>query len=60
MQQPRLGAARALVRAEICTATHCHTLQHNATHWETLPRTAAHCDTMQHPATHLAQGTGAR
>jgi len=38
------------------TATHCntlqHALQHTATHCSTLPHTATHCNTLQHTATH--------
>ena len=36
-------------------ATHCHTLQHNATpatHCNTLQHTATHCNTLLHTATH--------
>jgi len=34
------------------TATHCNTLQHTATHCNTLQHTATHCNTRQHAATH--------
>jgi len=30
------------------TATHCNTLQHSATHYNTLQHTAAHCNILQH------------
>ena len=35
------------------TATHCNTLQHFATHCNTLQHTATHCSTLQHTATWL-------
>jgi len=34
------------------TATHCNTLQHITTHCNTLQHTATHCNTLQHTATH--------
>ena len=34
------------------TATHCNTLQHTATHCNTLQHSATHCNTLQHSATH--------
>jgi len=42
------------------TATHCNTLQHTATHcntlhlmeWQVIAGTARHCNTLQHTATH--------
>ena len=33
-------------------ATHCNTLHHTATHCNTLQHTATHCNTLQHTATH--------
>ena len=33
-------------------ATHCNTLQHTATHCITLQHTATHCNTLQHTAAH--------
>ena len=34
------------------TATHCNTLQHTATHCSILQHTATHCSTLQHTAAH--------
>jgi len=46
----------------VCTATHCNTLQHTATHYRAeserkrpptrVQHTATHCNTLQHTATH--------
>jgi len=48
------------IRARAVTATHCHTLQHTATHCNTLPHAATH-HTLQHTAaTHPRPGTRAR
>ena len=34
------------------TATHCNTLHHTATHCNTLQHTVTHCNTLHHTATH--------
>jgi len=37
-----------VVSMNMCTATHCNTLQYTATHCNTLQHTATHCNTLQH------------
>jgi len=44
--------SQACVSSVQHTATHCNTLQHSAAHCKTLQHTAAHCNTLQHTATH--------
>jgi len=46
-----------LTPGEVCTATHCNTLQeHTAAHWHTLQHTATHCNTLQHIVIHCRTG----